>query len=369
MSANRKAFTLIELMVVVVIIVMLAALASTAYFGAMQSAREVRTIGIIAKLDAAISDIYETYEFRFEHIEDALDDKVVSGVDSSRTRFNNDISLMSESEITELKRKFMYDLMRMEMPSIRQEVEDDPKDIGVVAGKNYKLADSAVRQVYQSILADPKVTSTPTSLGTSSAELLYLIIANLDPEALENFTASEIGDTDNNGLSEFIDGWGRPIAFLRFAPGFTDTDRQPDIKKVDSSLTAKKFNLRDFNVIDTLDGITVTTPNSTITKAKDLIINQWQDPFDPDMLNGESWFLYPVVVSAGRDGKFGIVMARKASGAETPVSLYDPFSEGALVGSPYDPDEDEDKSGALADSPEYDTSRHNDNIHNHTNFR
>jgi prepilin-type N-terminal cleavage/methylation domain-containing protein len=370
MSANRKAFTLIELMVVVVIIVLLAALASTAYFGAMQSAREVRTIGIITKLDAAISDIYETYEFRFEHIEDALEDipKETSGVDSSRTRFKNDISLMSESEITELKRKFMYDLMRMEMPSIRQEVEDGPKEIEVVAGRKYKLAESAVQKVYQSILADPKVTSTPTSLGTSSAELLYLIIANLDPEALENFTASEISDTDNNGLSEFIDGWGRPIAFLRFAPGFTDTDRQPDIKKVDSSLTAKKFNLRDFNVIDTLDGITVTIPNSNITKAKDLIINRWQDPFDPDMLNGKSWFLYPVVVSAGRDGKFGIVMARKAPSAETPASLYDPFSAGALVGSPYDPDPDKDKLGALADSPEYDTSRHNDNIHNHTNF-
>jgi hypothetical protein len=49
--------------------------------------------------------------------------------------------------------------------------------------------------------------------------------------------------------------------------------------------------------------------------------------------------------------------------------LYDPFSAGALVGSPYDPDPDKDKLGALADSPEYDTSRHNDNIHNHTNFR
>jgi prepilin-type N-terminal cleavage/methylation domain-containing protein len=373
MSENRKAFTLIELMVVVVIIVMLAMLASTAYFGAMQSAREVRTIGIIAKLDAAISDIYETYEFRFEHIEDALNEdmtKEKSGqVGSSRTRFNNNRASMGDDDLTRLKRKLMYDLMRMEMPSIRKEVEpiskgqnsdgkeivEGPADI-VVAGVEYKLAESAVRQVYYSIISG----KSESSFATSSAELLYLIIANLDPEALENFTASEIGDTDNNGLSEFIDGWGRPIAFLRFAPGFTDTDKQPDIKRIAPTLSSRLI-ANDFKMIEELRGV---TPNGAATNAKDLIINRWQDPFDPDML-GDSWFLYPVVVSAGRDGQFGIVAARNASGnpirldppisaSDVPVLLFDPFdslSIGALVGAPDD------------------TSRHNDNIHNHTNFR
>jgi prepilin-type N-terminal cleavage/methylation domain-containing protein len=349
MSANRKAFTLIELMVVVVIIVLLAALASTAYFGAMQSAREVRTIGIITKLDAAISDIYETYEFRFEHIENAL-------APSSRSDFDSNLASMSEVDLTRLKRKLMYDLMRMEMPSNRKEVCNNniiegPADIEV-AGVTYNLANSAVQEVYFNNIRNLGTTS---SLGTESAELLYLIIANLDPEALENFTASEIGDTDGNGLLEFIDGWGRPIAFLRFAPGFTDTDRQPDIKKILSSLPSSPTldtNSSNFNVITDLTAISVTTTNSAITNAKDLIISKWQDPFDPDMLNGESWFLYPVVVSAGRDGQFGIAIARKVAGSDPaiPISLLDPFSAGALVGLP---------DG---------TSRHNDNIHNHTNF-
>jgi prepilin-type N-terminal cleavage/methylation domain-containing protein len=356
MSENRKAFTLIELMVVVVIIVMLAMLASTAYFGAMQSAREVRTIGIIAKLDAAISDIYETYEFRFEHIENALDP-------SSRSAFDSNLTSMSEVDLTKLKRKLMYDLMRMEMPSTRQEALEPPSTSITIQSVNYRLANSAVQQVYHDIINSAGASSSTPSFATESAELLYLIIANLDPEALENFTASEIGDTDGNGLSEFIDGWGRPIAFLRFAPGFIDTDRQPDVKKIVSSLssTALDTHSETFDVIQVLTGISVDTTNSAIINAKDLIVSKWQDPFDPDMLNGESWFLYPVVVSAGRDGKFGVVIARTNTKApifadaeptsDPKESLTDPFSVGAFIGTP--------------DS----SSRHNDNIHNHTNFR
>ena len=41
-----------------------------------------------------------------------------------------------------------------------------------------------------------------------------------DPEAREQFNESEIGDVDEDGCPEFIDGWGRPIMFLRWAPGF-----------------------------------------------------------------------------------------------------------------------------------------------------
>ena len=36
---------------------------------------------------------------------------------------------------------------------------------------------------------------------------------------MEHFNQSEIGDTDGNGYPEFLDGWGRPIFFLRWAPG------------------------------------------------------------------------------------------------------------------------------------------------------
>ncbi|MDR2642019.1 MAG: prepilin-type N-terminal cleavage/methylation domain-containing protein [Planctomycetaceae bacterium] len=327
MKKTKQAFTLIELMVVCVIIALLAMLASTAYFGAMQMAREVKTIGTISKLDAAISDIYESYEFRFEHIEDALNK-------DSQQNFDQIKSLLSEVDIIKFKRSLMYDLMRMEMPSNRVEVIDAPKNVSIPNHINitFKLEVPAVKNVYKAIVSE----ESTSDLATQSAELLYLIIANLDPEALENFTASEIGDTDGNGLSEFIDGWGRPIAFIRFAPGFTDTDRQPDLIRY-----RKKWNLSTEGIKDMITDLT--------DDRKAEIINQWQDPFDPEMLASGSWFLYPVIMSAGRDGKFGIVITRTGND-EKPVSTYDPFSSGGTIGVP-------DGDGSY------------DNIHNHSTFR
>ena len=47
-----------------------------------------------------------------------------------------------------------------------------------------------------------------------------MIVSMGSPEAMEQFSQSEIGDTDHNGYPEFLDGWGKPIFFLRWAPGF-----------------------------------------------------------------------------------------------------------------------------------------------------
>ncbi|MDR2345853.1 MAG: prepilin-type N-terminal cleavage/methylation domain-containing protein [Planctomycetaceae bacterium] len=329
MKTINPAFTLIELMVVTVIIALLAALAATAYFGAMQSAREVKTIGTIAKLDSAITEIYEGYEFQYEHIEDLLD----SG---SRNTFNTAISTMDDAAITRIKRLLMCDLMRMEMPSNREEVNESPRPIP----GGYSLELPVVQRVYHEILSRNSARDSTIPIPeTQSAELLFLIITNLYPEALENFTASEIGDTDGNGLSEFIDGWGRPIAFLRFAPGFAGSDRQPDLSRISGINVSTSLN-----IIADLQNITVPSSDPPIT-VLDKIINQWQDPFDPEMINRESWFLYPVIVSAGRDGNFGFEIKRNGEDSV----LYDPFSEGALVGAPND------------------TSYRHDNIHNHAN--
>ena len=46
-----------------------------------------------------------------------------------------------------------------------------------------------------------------------------MIVSMGSPEAMEQFNASEIGDTNGNGYPEFLDSWGRPISF-RWAPGF-----------------------------------------------------------------------------------------------------------------------------------------------------
>jgi hypothetical protein len=52
---------------------------------------------------------------------------------------------------------------------------------------------------------------------------LYLILATMkdgDKSALDYFSTDEIGDVDGDGMKEILDGWGQPIAFLRWAPGY-----------------------------------------------------------------------------------------------------------------------------------------------------
>jgi prepilin-type N-terminal cleavage/methylation domain-containing protein len=334
MNGNKSAFTLIELMVVVVIIVLLATLGGFAYFGAMQSARETKTIGTITKLDAAIADIYERYEFRFEHIEDSLDEL-------SQGTWNTNKATIPEADIARLKRLLMYDLMRMEMPSSRAEVISAPPEAITVAGQSYSLEPPAVLAVYSEICNNASAGSG--DLSTESAELLYLIIANLYPEALENFAPTEIGDTDNNDLLEFIDGWGNPITFIRFAPGLTNTERQPDLVQRVSAGSTNPFPHEP-------ECRAIMFPGANVTERNE-IIRQWQDPFDPDILNGESWFLYPVVMSAGRDGIIGVVTS-------TTGVPSNPFAAGVVIGLPTD-----QKDGQTIGF------KHYDNIHNHSNFR
>jgi hypothetical protein len=55
-----------------------------------------------------------------------------------------------------------------------------------------------------------------------SSECLYMIVSRGlgEPDVMEQFRADEIGDVDGDGAPEFIDGWGQPIAFIRWPVGF-----------------------------------------------------------------------------------------------------------------------------------------------------
>ena len=71
-----------------------------------------------------------------------------------------------------------------------------------------------------------------------------MIVSMGSPEAMEQFSASEIGDTDGNGYPEFLDGWGRPIWFLRWAPGFSPYS---DIQTTDPTNNHDPFDPQHFD--------------------------------------------------------------------------------------------------------------------------
>jgi hypothetical protein len=55
----------------------------------------------------------------------------------------------------------------------------------------------------------------------AQAKCLYLWVMLAIPEAKAMFNGVEIADVDGDRWMSFVDAWGRPIGFLRWAPGFS----------------------------------------------------------------------------------------------------------------------------------------------------
>jgi hypothetical protein len=74
---------------------------------------------------------------------------------------------------------------------------------------------------YASLLRDRMTNPQLHTAETESAELLYLILTGADlfgvpPVGEDEFSTSEVRDTDGDGLLEFVDAWGRPLRFYRW---------------------------------------------------------------------------------------------------------------------------------------------------------
>jgi hypothetical protein len=50
---------------------------------------------------------------------------------------------------------------------------------------------------------------------------MIVVRGGYSPDAVEQFRSDEIGDVDGDGHPEFVDGWGRPISFIRWPAGFS----------------------------------------------------------------------------------------------------------------------------------------------------
>jgi hypothetical protein len=94
------------------------------------------------------------------------------------------------------------------------------------------------------------------------AKCLYLWVMTAIPEAKTMFKASEIADVDGDGWKCFVDGWGNPIGYLRWAHGATGWS---DVQ------------IRD---------------------------DEHHDPFDPAFVQADAYHLYPLIF-AGVLGKSG----------------------------------------------------------------
>ncbi len=253
--SKRAGFTLIELLIVITIIAMLSTLTLMVVGSAMQTARKASTESTVARIDAAVCEMYETYANRRI---DVRISKLPAGLNSPEM-------------IAKIRLHFLHDLMRMEMPTFWEEVVNPPQPFLVTTADNKTIAatytdgtpirveDSPLRLTYleafrqgvfaasggkNSVNIQKDEAGSPfvvidyaadsphvTVRKNSQAKLLYQIVMNGIPESREMFGEKGIDVPDGDDLPCFVDAWGKPIYFLRWAPGFTGSNRQPDLWK------------------------------------------------------------------------------------------------------------------------------------------
>jgi prepilin-type N-terminal cleavage/methylation domain-containing protein len=150
------------------------------------------------------------------------------------------------------------------------------------------------------------ITEEPWEARNANAELLYLIVEDSQyngSSAIELFGRSEIGDTDEDGLSEFIDSFGNPIRWIRWPSGSDISIRShPDLMDP---------------VFDGIDGngdpVRMDVQGDPLDRSK----------ADPGYAQYSTFRqligLRPLVISPGADRRFGIRMQ-----IDTPFSIGSP---------------------------------------------
>ncbi len=235
----HSAFTLIELLVTITIISILAGMSLGALHYARQSAAEDKTKATIAKLNALVMQRYESYLTRRVPIDFSALTVTISGVQQK----------VPPKQIALLRYCAILDLMRMEMPERTYDIVNDPLKIkkpDISTGTlQFWTARPALSQMFYQ-----KYTQHNPTLNYVAAKYLYMWISMTYPEAMSQFGENEIADIDGDGWPVFVDGWGMPIMFLRWAPGFIpsnncDTDIQTgdQINDHDPFDTQRIFNI------------------------------------------------------------------------------------------------------------------------------
>lgn len=321
----RPAFTLVELLVVMGVLAMLSSLVLVGLASAAEQARINRTRSQIQKIHELLMPRWE--EYRYRRIEPLYSNDTTGGVTTAQTA----------------KRRARYrvdrirQLMRMEMPCHKQDLHlgmnGDIIDMGDPTNKITN--EPGLWHRYRRAVANRSNDgtfndSTGWSKLNDDAECLYMIVESIqsgDTNGLDFFKPSEIGDTDEDGMPEILDGWGNPIHFLRWAPGFIGP--RSNLHRRDAPDPLDPLGMRDGRLQSTGTGI--------------------YDHFP----------LYPLIISEGPDGQLDVVM-KYSSEADNQATIIGPPPN-----NPYFDNGTGSYLGTEFDSNGNGTDEYYDNISNH----
>jgi prepilin-type N-terminal cleavage/methylation domain-containing protein len=287
-----RGVTLVELLITITIISILAGLILGVASLAGEKARENQTRHVVQRMHQLLMEHYDSYKTRRVRLSEAISnnygtgiiDKLPSLSDAQKGRLRAEARLYA-----------MREMMLMEIPDrwsdiyladVNASLKGEPV---YLAGSDGKPARTALANVYlrrlNAIASAPDFPGTDKLIENQGAECLYLVItlATGDGEARGLFAENSIGDTDDDGALEFLDGWGNPIGFLRWAPGF-DSLIQTDANQFTVSTGQPPEGNQEW----------------VQAAAGD------HDPFDMFRIDPAAYRLVPLIFSAGGDETFGI---------------------------------------------------------------
>jgi hypothetical protein len=279
--------------VVITILSILASMVLFALASATESARVAKTKSTINKLNDIIMAKFESYRTRRVPISTAG----MSPELAAKTRVDG-----------------IRELMRMELPERITDITDGPMifPAGFVP---------SVTRAYRSKIAS---VSSANYTQYETAKCLYLVVrfGCDDPDVMEQFKPDEFTTDSGDGLSYFVDGWGRPINFLRWAPGFSSPLHAWDVNYYTSSKTYPASH-------DSFDPLHIYKPAS----------GNPPDPFYNSSTAAQQVYppLYPLIYSPGPDGNSGIY-DENVNSSNAPIPLH--YANRTPANNPYAPETD-----------------------------
>jgi hypothetical protein len=333
---------------------------------AAETAREASTRHTVERLHTLLTDFYGMFKTRRVRLRQDDSTTGAKGIETQiGDKFKNNPSARGQA-LAEARLYAMRELMLTEVPDRWSDVlltaSGDPSNPSgqakiiplqpfYLSGRT-ELANAYLRY-YLNFARRTNTLSGQTNTEdevkrNQGAECLYMVVTMAcgDGEARTLFSEKNIGDSDGDGAPEFLDGWGHPINFLRWAPGF---DSQIELNK---------------NALDQMK-----TPDALNAIARD------HDPFDLFRRDPLAFRLVPLIYSPGRDESSGLNAAEdyvtwRQSTAQTMTFgssapyILSPVLSPYLKGAPLYPDAYLGTDLNLFDPSKYDETS-TDNIHNH----
>ncbi len=264
-------FTLIELLVVIGIIGFLIAISGIVIGNMIGSAKEKATKATIVKIHELIMERRRGFDI----------------VLKSNAQVYNRI----KGQPQEVQIAFKKLAMRQSLPSRAA----DYNAYSLPTTPPTKIVDAA---------APPWAVSTTADDPTTSSELLYFALTQgaalfQASDAADQFSSSEVMDTDGDGNMEFVDAWGNPLRFYLyptrlFRPGGWDSTNSV-LSPLDQTLITTMFpSLAKYEL-----SVDPDDPNG-------LLSNQFAQSTYESQFHTPLTYQIPLVVSAGPDGELGL---------------------------------------------------------------